>query len=210
MKHLTLLCFLGLLLLPGSVVANPCVHPKRVVNGYTVDLQPLMDWWPAPKGVRPLSAWKHIRGSIVREVALGWVISGKVEGNAQATMFLLKNPPRAMLRRFEEDKRKLSEYLRAREEVRQYLKRPLCTDWYSYWLGQSQWRTTPISLTEHKQATDVLAELDRNIAALQSELAATEDANGNFKLDAFALKLPEISQGMPVYEHGAIYAGAGI
>jgi hypothetical protein len=99
----------------------------------------------------------------------------------------------------------LTEYERARAEVTDYLKRPVCTDWYGYWQGQWQWTAPPISKSEYDQATARLADVDQRITSLHAELAATQDANGNFKLDAFALKLNQISDGLPVYDHGAVY-----
>lgn len=207
MKHSATLicCLLALALVAAPAAANPCTHPVRIVNGYTVDLQPLMTWWPQPKGMRPLSGWKHVRGTIVREDALGWVVKGKAEGQKLATTFFLKNPPRDTLRRFQELRRQLSEYQSARTEVTEFLKRPVSSDWYSYWLAQSQWTAAPISVAEYNQATARLAQIDHKITSLHEELAPMQDANGNFKVDAFALNLQQIYNALPVYDHGAVY-----
>jgi hypothetical protein len=175
------------------------------VNGYTVDLQPLMQWWPAPKGLRPLAGWKHVRGTIVKEISLGWVVSGKAEGQEGTSTFVVKNPPRDSVRRFQEAKSQLTETERVRAEVTEFLKRPVCTDWYGYWQGQFQWTAPPISVSEYNQGTARLAELDQKITSLHAQLAAMQDANGNFRLDAFALKLNQAFDGLPVYDHGAVY-----
>src|SRR5437879_646368 len=82
--------------------ANPCNSPKRMIGGHTVSLQPLLDWWANPRGgVRPLSGWKHLRGTIVREMAYGWIIEGKAEGE-HSSQFLVKNPPVERLRKFQD------------------------------------------------------------------------------------------------------------
>ncbi len=194
----------GSFLVTGTVYASPCYAPKRLVNGYTVDLQPLMNWWPAPKGARPLSGWKHIRGTIVRDTPSGWVISGKAEGQAAHSTFFLKNPPRDRLRRFEELKRQLPELERAEVATQQYLNRPVCTDWYAYYANE--WQAPPISMTEYREAGAILGEVGRSVNAVRAELGSMQDAQGNFRVDAFALKLNESFEGLPVFDHGAAAA----
>jgi len=188
------------ILWPQIVSANPCTTPKRMINSYTVDLQPLFDWWPAPKGMRPLSGWKHVRGAIARETAYGWVVIGKAEGQNHAPTFLLKNPPQEKLRRFQELKRQLPEYEHARAATLEFLKRPTLTDWYSFWSTQPS--LPPISLAEYRNASALLSGLDRNMNALHNQLASMQDEQGNFKLDAFALRLNETYEGIPVFDHG--------
>ncbi len=194
---LALVCFLA----GASAQASPCYHPKRMVDGFTVDLQPLLDWWAAPKGTRPLSGWKHVRGVVVRDTPLGWVIAGKGEGSGQASTFFLKNPPRERLRRYQELQRQLPNYRRAEADTRQFLSRPLCTDWYSFWLRQ--WDAPPISLSEHREASALLGEINENINAITGELASLQDENGSFKVDAFALRRNEFYEGLPVFDHGS-------
>jgi hypothetical protein len=192
---------IGWFLTSETIHASPCSYPKRMVGGYTVDLQPLIDWWSSPKGVRPLSSWKHVRGSIVHETPSGWVIEGKIGDHGRVSTFFLKNPPRQKLLRFQELHRQLPNYERAQAETRELASRPVCTDWYSYWL--TQWQAPPVTVAEHRQATARLGELNRNINAIHDELASMEDEHGNFRLDAFALKVNETYQGMPVFDHGA-------
>jgi len=190
-------CLLG----AETLQASPCHDPKRVVGGYTVDLQPLINWWSAQKGTRPLSGWKHVRGIIVRETASGWVMDGKAEGQGQHCTFLLKNPPQDRLRRFQELQRQLAENERGSEAAREYLSRPVVTDWYGTYVAQ--WQAPPISLKEYREASSLLGEFGRNINAIQAELASMQDAQGNFKLDAFALRVNETFEGVPVFDHGS-------
>lgn len=192
---------LGWFLAVSSLNANPCVNPKRTISGYSVDLRPLMEWWAEPKGPRPLSGWKHAHGRIVREVPLGWVVEGKVEGAPTPLIFLVKNPPRERLQKYRQLQNQLAQYTRAAESTQQYLQRPVCTDWYSYYL--TQWPSPPISLADYRQASSTMTDLYNKLQAVRDELATMQDADGQFQLDAFALRLNEIYDGLPVYDHGS-------
>src|SRR5262245_20392129 len=131
-RQLLACCLFVWLLAIEPAYANPCSYPRRIVNGYAVDLQPLLGWWASPKGLRPLAGWKHVRGSIERDTALGWVINGKAEGQAHISSFLLKSPPREKLRRFEELKRQQAQLEQARAATLEVVARPVQTAWW-YW-----------------------------------------------------------------------------
>jgi hypothetical protein len=47
-----------------------------------------------------------------------------------------------------------------------------------------------------------LQELGRTIPSLSRELGELQDEHGNFRLDAFALRLNEQYRGLPVFDHG--------
>lgn len=200
-RYLALSLGVGVFLFLEAARANPCNAPTRMVKGYTVDLQPLFDWWPRPKGARPLSAWKHVRGRIERDSALGWTIIGSVEGQHEPCTILVKNPPREKLQRFSELKRQLPEYERARAATAEFLKRPVCTDWYSYWL--SPWTLPPISLSEYKSALSSLEQLGQAIQAIRQELRPMIGSEGEFNLDAFALKVNATHESLPVFDYGS-------
>jgi hypothetical protein len=174
-----------------------------VLKGYTVDLQPLMDWWSAPKGLRPLSGWKHVQGSLAQDTAFGWVINGKAESKNHPSTFLIRNPPRERLQRFRELNRRLAEYVRARESLRQFLRRAVSSDWYSLWLSEQS--GPPITLTQYKDAGAALGELGKTINSIHAELATMQNQQGEFKLDAFALSTHDSFGGLPVFDHGLIY-----
>jgi hypothetical protein len=171
-----------------------------MVNGYTVDLRPLMSWWTEPKGARPLSAWKHVRGSIEEDTALGWKISGKAGDKEHATSFFLKNPPRDRLRRFHELQRLLPEYDQARAATEQILQQPVHSFWDFSWMSFQ--RGGGISRPEYDQATQQLKVLHQNIQNVSTELAPMQDEARNFKLDSFALQTAESYQGLPVFDYG--------
>jgi hypothetical protein len=204
MKRIELALFAGvtgLVLASGIIHANPCVAPKRMVRGYTVDLQPLMNWWQEPKGVRPLLAWKHVQGSIVRDTFYGWVVEMKQEGDGRAERFLLKNPPRERLRRFQRLLQELAESKSASADTTKLLSRPVYSDWYTYYLtrraGQAQ------SIGEYREVEATLAAIHQRMAAIRNELAPMQDAAGQFKVDAFALKCDQSFEGLPLYDYGS-------
>jgi hypothetical protein len=82
----------------------------------------------------------------------------------------------------------------------EFLRRPVCTDWYAYYL--TDWPAPPITLAEYKETSARLAELGNTINMLQAELVPMQDKNGNFKLDAFVLKTNETFEALPVFDHG--------
>jgi hypothetical protein len=172
-----------------------------MVNGHAVDLQSLLDWWPAPKGIRPLAGWKHVRGKIVQDTAFGWVINGKAEGQSHSTSFLLKSPPRDTLCRFEQLKKQLTELEAARTETLKIVARPVYTAWW-YWPWSNRGHGQPISSAEHDQASRQLEELDLRIGSTRNELGPLQDEQGQFRVDAFALRSNESFQGMPVFDYG--------
>jgi hypothetical protein len=191
---------LGWLLLADRASGNPCVYPRRMVNGYAVDLRPLMEWWAEPKGLRPLSGWKHVRGIITEDTALGWMMTGKAGGEGNSSKFFLKNPPRERLQRFQEIKRRLPELDKARVATQELVQRPVHSYWDRAWAVP---RPSPVlSVAEHKEAAERLRLLDQEIQGLREELAPMQDEEGDFRLDAFALRLSERYQGLLVFDHG--------
>ncbi len=185
----------------GTIQANPCVCPKRMVRGQTVDLQPLMNWWREPKGARPLPAWKHVHGSIARDIPYGWVIVVRREEDGQVEKFLLKNPPRDRLRRFQDLQQELVTCQKASAVANELVSRPVYTDYYSYWVTHSVGPAQ--SLPEYRQAEAMLSAINRRMAEIHDELAPMKDASGQFQLDAFALKFDDSFEGLPVYDYGS-------
>ena len=80
------------------------------------------------------------------------------------------------------------------------LRRPVYTDWYSYYL--TQWAEPALSLAEYRDAEATFSVVQRRMAAISAELAPMQDASGEFKVDAFALKCDESFEGLPVYDYG--------
>ena len=59
--------------------ANPLKGPRRAINQYIVDLNPLFHWWTNRAGERPLDAWVHITGRNVGTNSWGWVLHAHIE-----------------------------------------------------------------------------------------------------------------------------------
>lgn len=191
---------IGCILCCGFGTADPCNAPKRMVAGRTVDLQPLFEWWSSQReGKRPLPKWKHVRGSIVGQTGFGWIISGEAEGESQMR-FLLKNPPRERLQRFEDLHRQLPSYERQRADLNEYLQRPLRTPYYETFVFDSP--LPPIGWKDQQAALARLDEIERTIAAIHQEIGSLEDEHGHFRIDGFALRVHEKYEGLAVFDHG--------
>ena len=191
-------CVASISLLLSAIFAgaDPCDSPLRMLGEQTVDLQPLFEWSSNPDaGERPLSAWKRVRARIVRETAYGWLVEGEAEGESQPSMFLVKHPPRERLERFRELQRQLSAYRQQRADLDAYLDRPVHTP-------DNNWGYTSISYEDQLAAVTRLQEVARSIAWTRHELVYLQDDHGNFRLDAFALRLNEQYEGFPVFDHG--------
>jgi len=188
-------CSLGF----GVAIADPCDSPTRMVNGQAVDLTPLLEWWSnGQAGERPLSGWKHIRGRIIGETAYGWIIQGEAEGESLSAKFLLRNPPRERLQKFQALEQQLLSCERERVYLNDYLDLPV----RSPYDGHSDSTVPSISWSDQVAAVTRLQELARTIPSLRQELGQCQDERGNFRLDAFALRLSERYQGFPVFDHG--------
>jgi hypothetical protein len=193
------LVVLGWCLLASASRANPCVYPKRLVSAHIVNLQPLIEWWTEPKGIRPLSDWRHLHGKITRDTDSGWVVLAKNKKDLKSQV-LMRNPPRDRLRRFQELKKQLSECERDRNEALAFVRRPVCVDLNS--LYTVAWPAPPISAAEYHDGNVRLAKLTKTFDALRSEVGPMQDAQGDFVVDAFALNLHQTFEGLPVFDHG--------
>ena len=151
--------------------------------------------------MRPLSAWKHVRGTIVRDLPYGWAIEVRHESDGQSGRFFLKDPPRDRLRRFQELQKEYAEYKAASMVATELLSRPIYTDWYSYYL--TQWSGSAQSVAEYRDAEATLSAIYQRTAAISNELATMQNTPGEFEVDAFALKCDEFFEGLPVYDYGS-------
>ena len=182
-------------------LGNPCSDPRRLINGHIVSLQPLIAWWSAPSGIRPLAAWRHVQGSIARDTDSGWVVlATETKAHKSQSQLLLRNPPRERLRRFEELKRQLAESERAQSATMETLRRPVCVDLNSLYLVN--WPSPPITLTEYKDAKARAVDLHKRVNALRAQVEPMQDQNGSFKVDAFALDQHKSFEGLPVFDYG--------
>jgi len=84
--------------------ADPFRFPKRTFPGGIVSLEPLFEYWKMPHPdsatnapVRPLAAWKLVRGKVTQERMSGWVVDAQVFSpppttNRTLRIFLLHAP----------------------------------------------------------------------------------------------------------------------
>jgi hypothetical protein len=71
-------------------------QPRRVVNGITVDVSPLMRWHLAgAQGPRPLKPWEFVQGTPVATNGMGWKLSAIVGSNTVPIQIVLRNPPKS-------------------------------------------------------------------------------------------------------------------
>ncbi len=222
-----LACAALLVSFPATSNASPLQHPKRLLTTYTVDLNPLFQWWSKHQGPRPLSSWVRITGSIVGTNALGWIVQGDIErtrhdkeedkdsaGSGQEPRkFILRSPPIDDLVEFEE----LSSKLKALNLQRSALaanERDLRSRQQAV---AEQQRT----LRRNGSRSRVLAMEDRQLKQLESETKAQEKpldqqiqelktrlasfpSRDYYVLDCFALDLQSSYEQLPVYDHGQV------
>ncbi len=198
--------------------ANPVKCPKRAINQYIVDLQPLFHWWTNRAGERPLEAWVHITGRIVGTNSWGWVLHAHVEdagrtnnGVAEEGNIILKNPPHADRAEFEALKARMKVLLAERDagaaqvaDAHRHLK--AVTDQQK---GSRQHHTIRLAREganwkeTEKAAQEQLKPIDKEIADINTKLSAFPDRQ-KYAVDCFALRPSEKINGLPVYDHGAV------
>lgn len=206
-----------------SPVASPLQHPKRLLNSYQVDLNPLFKWWTKHEGPRPLSSWVHITGSIAGTNAAGWILEAQVEGadkrevsnraapTHDSTKIILRTPPVEDLAEFQG----LSSRLAALNTQRSTLATEESQDKQREQAVAAQQRAARgnrarvLSLEDRqlKQAeNDAKASqkpLDQQIQELKSKLAVYGSTD-HYTVDCFALDLQADYEHLPVYDHGRI------
>lgn len=221
-----------LLVLLVMVAANvakgdPLTHPKRLVDGQTVDLSPLFQWWNKHRGQRPLSAWVHVTGTIVGTNAWGWTVNALIEespaGNggkrreqaapAKREKIVLKSPPLADLGQFEmlnaqrktlnaERDRLSAEAERAGKRARELSGRQGRNRAFRGRLRGLAQESRRWSQVE-KDAKAKIKVLDNQIRELDSKLADYPNRN-KYMVDCLALKTSLRHLDLPVYNHGGI------
>jgi chromosome segregation ATPase len=207
--------------------ATPARDPHRLVNGRGVDLTPLLKWWAHRQGARPLSAWVHLKGTVVRTNSWGWVVQGEVETRRAAgeddsqaktqersARVLLLDPPVNERVEFE----RLTSQLKALEAQRgQIANQQTEAKARADALGKQQRalrrahsRSREIALegrqvrAEQDQAKARLKPLDQQISALKARLSVYPTLD-HYQVDCFALDTRRKFEGMRLLDHGTIY-----
>ncbi len=208
----------------SSAQANPLKGPRRAINQYVVDLNPLFHWWTNRAGERPLDAWVHITGRIVGTNSWGWVLHAHIEeadrANSDAAEhsaskdeanIILKNAPRAEQAEFESLKARMKVLLAERDagaaqvaDAHRHVK--AVTDQQK---GSRQHHTIRLARESSKwketgkAAQEQLKPIDKEIAEINTKLSAFPDRE-KYAVDCFALRPSEKINGLPVYDHGAV------
>ena len=220
---LTILIALSALVTAVRLEAGPATYPKRIVNGQTIDLTPLMDWWTKREGVRPLQAWVRVAGRIVGTNALGWTVEGTVESPAEKSdpqtnapaktlvRIVLKNPPLADLVEFQRLTAQLQWMNQERARLAAEIENATNRQHELSETGGGGKMFTRIANEEISQwqaaendAKDKLGALDEQLKEANVRLADNPDRS-EYRLDCFALKCPEQFGGAPVYDHGSVF-----
>ena len=193
---------------PASAAPAPSTLltvPRRAINGQTVDLTPLFNWWTNHQGDRPLSAWVRVSGTVVGSNAMGWVILGQAERPGAASTgiseyrFILKHPPAQELAEIERLRAELSlaTAQRARiqaEEARVKREEAL--------LHRVPRAPITVELRQVEQNdTRLTKTLDQTIGQLKKKLATYPNPD-HYKIEAIALKAGAEYNHLPIYDYG--------
>jgi len=219
-RHATILLGAALSLATAIALhANPARDARRIVNGRTVDLTPLIKWWTNHSGARPLTGWVHVRGPIVGTNAGCWVVQAQVEhtrrseshgetASSASDKLLLKNPPIQEAAEFQQ----LSAQLKALEEARgqvhsQEQQAKSAADGIAkeqnvnrrYRSAQRRQE----QLTENEAKAE-LKSLDQQIQDVKQKLAVYPTSD-HYEVDCFALDIGQTYNGLQLYDHGLVF-----
>jgi len=214
------------LLLPVALAlhANPAREPKRLVNGHTADITPLIKWWTNHYGARPLTAWVHVRGPVVGTNAGYWVLAAQVErahrdensgegSSDHSGKVLLKNPPMQEKLEFEQLSAQLKTLEQSRGQV--YAQEEQAKNQADALHKQQTanrrlgYRSRAVD-AEHRQATQTeneakaeLKPIDQQIQVLKKKLAIYPTTD-QYEVDCFALDLDQKYGGLYLFDHGIV------
>jgi len=181
---------------------------KRVVNGRTIDLTPLVRWYQqAPTANRPLRAWVLVTGKFVSQTAYGWQVSGYTDNEQQARPFIIKNPPTESLAEFNRLKARFNVLLQRQTRLNADLQRAqqLYTDTEEDYRRRGYVRFGGDLLDQRQVAVNQLrGELARLGQDIQVFEALGQDLRGEFTVRCFALKTGQAFNGLLLYDHGYV------
>lgn len=211
-----------------ALPANPLRAPHRLVNGQTVDLNPLFKWWTNHSGARPLTGWVHVTGAIVGTNSWGWVVQRTAQSTngrkknredeksveKEPAKVLLLHPPLQDLAEFERLKSQLEGLNRSRAQLAgqetqaknqaQVVEKEQKNAGRNYSqaraLGQEAKKLNQVS----DQARSQVKVLDTEIHSLKNKLAQYPNPD-RYLIDCLALDTNQETQGIPVYDHGSVF-----
>jgi hypothetical protein len=177
--------------------------PRRMVDGVTVDLSPLLAWRKSHQGDRPLKRWVEIKGSIVGTNGLGWILFAHAEGkSSKEAKVVLKNPPQSEGARYGQLAAQLEALKQERARFQAEANQPLHDRKVRTRRGTRVIRDP--NHAEVKDAKTQLAEVNQHVKVVEKELAQLPSQNGHYVVDCLALQTDTVSGGLPVFDRGAI------
>jgi hypothetical protein len=206
--------FAALHVAAGAQPAQPA-GARRLVNGHTVDLSPLLRWSAHHDGDRPLSAWVHVSGNVTGTNAWGWVISGQAEKSKEAGesaaesaggshQFVLKNPPVSDMAEFERLHAEMTALNAERNRINTLAKdakteASLVSKTHARHRGRA---ASALRRVEQADENDIKT-LDQKIDDLKKKMGAISTGE-RYQLNGFALDTGTTYQRLPVYDYGMV------
>jgi len=214
------LVLLGLSLLVWPASASPVKNPRRVVGERVVDISPLLHWWTNRDGVRPLTAWVHVTGTIVGTNSYGWLVEAAVENSRSTTReagpsggqkrILLRHPPLQDRAAFEGMAAELKRLTDQRAEASSM--QTQANNFIHPWSNNAvrpHFAMKTLDLREARATEQNAAaqgkQLDQQIKELKTKMSALWSNTASYEVDCFALDTGRDLDRVPLYEHGAAW-----
>jgi hypothetical protein len=203
----------------SGIRANPLHDPKRLLNGATVSLTPLFQWWTNRAGTRPLGAWVRVTGRIVGTNASGWILEAHPEHTAASPVteaengrILLRHPPLSDLAEFERLSAQLKALnqqhgaIAAQQNAAQRQESAVSKEQSQYrkygLRNRSLAREDRVLKASESQTKAELKPVDQQIAELKKQLGAYPNPD-HYEVDCFALDTGQQLDRLSVYDHGS-------
>ena len=184
-------------------LAAPQETARRIVDGQTVDLTPLLRWEKKPKGERPLKAWVKVAGHVTGTNSMGWEVQlHEGDRHGGSGKIVLKNPPAAEAAEFARLEAELKDLEHQRVRLASEASRPLHDRTVRTRRGTKVVRDP--NRSEVAGAKSQLAGVDKQINEVNKNLAQYPARGGQYSLDCFALKTERVYNGLPLYDRGVV------
>lgn len=197
-------------LIAFAAPASPLKHPKRAVDGFTVDLSPLFHWWTNRAGLRPLRAWVQISGRVVATNSVGWVVEAHPEhpsaGGGVAEdgegRIILRHPPLAEAAEFATLHAQLEEL----NNYRQQLEARINVLSHPHARGRGAAVVNAQLRASAQEPRMELQAVEARIKECKAQLATFPDSE-TFKIDCLALDVGSAHKHIPIYDYGVVRGG---
>ena len=241
MKTLCLLFLFAALTVSAQTNRTPycCRFPLRVLGpGQNVNLTPLCQWWlehggrnenPSdsltnyPDTLRPLTAWKRIRGFKTAELDYGWVVNAEASTSPTDRtneFIILRHPPAAEEQQYYYLQSQIDQFsqqltndavadkeaLTAEHRADNRAKRD--NESYSKMVRNYSVDYSAVAAQDRQNAANALNQEKKDAVALaqaRAQFAALPGKLGRYQIDCFALELGRNNRVQPVFDAGEMY-----